>query len=176
MPRCNFCINRDPRDRLAYTHMLRKPTGELECPFLKVIRCSYCLECGHTEAYCPASLPSHQQSSLDDLIQRVAQVQLTPRHRPDPNDFNPGGARIFCKFCYHYNPNDPFCTTHHTHDPRTGELICPRILLTQCAYCRQYGHTTRHCETKKKAELPPPGPDDPNLIIDFSSDEDMSEE
>lgn len=161
MPRCNFCFGRNPRDPFTYTHFLRDPHGCVTCPFLKLIRCRRCGECGHVEPHCKAS-------QADVLSHQMDVMSMDGR----PPPWNPGGARIFCNFCYNYDANDRICESHHTHDPRTGELICPRLLNNRCNYCGGRGHTPRFCEKRERDRRPPPEPDDPSLIVTFTDSED----
>jgi hypothetical protein len=170
MPRCNFCFTRNPRDPFAYTHFVRDAEGGVQCPFLKLIRCDRCGERGHVARHCHAS---HADALAHDMHTRLHMADPT---YCDPD--NPGAARIFCRYCYHSFPQDPICQTHHTHDPRSGNVLCPRLLHHCCQRCGQRGHTPRYCpsynnnnnKSENKNGLDSE-PDDPNLIVTFSDSE-----
>ena len=44
-----------------------------------------------------------------------------------------------------------FCKSpdHWTRD-RSGKTVCPKLLSTECKYCHEMGHTTRHCPILKE--------------------------
>ena len=44
-----------------------------------------------------------------------------------------------------------FCKSpdHWTRD-RQGKVVCPKLLCVKCKYCRETGHTIRHCPILKE--------------------------
>jgi len=87
----------------------------------------------------PPALKKRRPTSIHIAMVADPAVAVIPR-RP---------RKLSCLFCYHVDPRDPIHLTHAAHHPITGQAVCPRLLLTQCTYCKRMGHTPKYCNEKR---------------------------
>ena len=53
----------------------------------------------------------------------------------------------FCKVCYDANLPESEYTSHWVKDKpgKNGIIVCPYLLSLECRYCKEKGHTPKHC-------------------------------
>ena len=179
---CNFCNNRDSRDPCRFTHWARNnETGEAICPFLKATVCMECMEYGHTHRMCPnrmrifqlemnASLPflPPKKEYMDELEEAKDLFDAEHEHNRYAIALKEELIRrqhmsvaIKTQFC-------DYCAFHFPREQNTHvKVMCPRLSMCICSYCRENGHTLRFCPQKKKDELYNPADDEPEWELDF---------
>ena len=64
---------------------------------------------------------------------------------------------MFCKVCKDAGKKETVYTSHWVRDAAgpTGKIVCPTLLTQECRYCKEKGHTPKHCpknEIKKKTQ------------------------
>ncbi len=57
---------------------------------------------------------------------------------------------VFCKVCFDAGEKEDVYKSHYVKD-NAGNVICPRLLKTECRYCKEKGHTVKFCEKAKQA-------------------------
>jgi hypothetical protein len=55
-------------------------------------------------------------------------------------------AKMFCKMCFDSGKSETEYTSHWIKDAPNGKVVCPTLLNHVCGYCKQKGHTPKHCE------------------------------
>jgi hypothetical protein len=66
-----------------------------------------------------------------------------------------GGGK-FCKICKDVGKTLEEYTSHYVRETPSinSKVLCPTLLMSLCRYCKQYGHTVKHCpkiELKKQS-------------------------
>ena len=56
----------------------------------------------------------------------------------------------FCKVCFDAKEPEKIYKSHYVKDKVSGKVVCPRLLATECRYCKEKGHTVKFCEKLKK--------------------------
>ena len=53
----------------------------------------------------------------------------------------------FCKVCYDANLSENEYTSHWVKDKpgKNGKIVCPYLLSLVCRFCKEKGHTPKHC-------------------------------
>jgi hypothetical protein len=54
-------------------------------------------------------------------------------------------AKMFCKMCFDSGKPESEYTSHWVKDAPNGKVVCPTLLNHMCGYCKQKGHTPKHC-------------------------------
>lgn len=60
----------------------------------------------------------------------------------------------FCKVCFDAGEPEEKYKSHFVRDKAGpgGKVVCPRLLATECRYCKESGHTVKFCEKLKLVE------------------------
>jgi len=60
----------------------------------------------------------------------------------------------FCKVCFDAGEPEEKYKSHFVRDKAgpEGKVVCPRLLATNCRYCKEAGHTIKFCEKLKSVE------------------------
>lgn len=58
----------------------------------------------------------------------------------------------FCKFCYDSGKKKELYTNHFVREEKGGTPCCPTLAATKCGYCKQLGHTPKHCARLRARE------------------------
>lgn len=168
---CTICIKTRGNERYAQTHKVSN------CPFLKTTLCTKCYEYGHMPNYCkslyrplvpPPLLPVAsvrcsgescigeeyrncedcyaltEQRKMEYESMRMNQMGMCERNqnRACLARYGNMGGCGFCKNSKEYDESNIWFNNH-------GLKNCPRLALTVCSFCKQRGHTDRHCGMKK---------------------------
>jgi hypothetical protein len=163
-----------------------------------VIECPMCHRYGHTEHHCPhagevlamqmeemgmaaggrgGKRPAEGEAAGDGsddqppLKKRPTSIHIAMPADPAVAVIPRKPRKLSCLFCYHVDARDPIHLTHTAHHPITGQTVCPRLLLTQCTYCKRMGHTPKYCNEKRWDEEVARGLVvlDPDLEVGFGS-------
>jgi len=72
-----------------------------------------------------------------------------PSHRGCKHQKKP-----FCKVCLDAGKSEKEYTGHWLKD-RSGKVICPTLLATECRYCHEHGHFKSHCPALEQRKNQP---------------------
>ena len=51
-----------------------------------------------------------------------------------------------CNFCFSNGTGLDYAMSHNEYDYETNQILCPNLINIYCKYCKQHGHTIKHCE------------------------------
>ena len=51
----------------------------------------------------------------------------------------------FCSFCFHSKRPEEEFSSHWVKSKKDGKVTCPLLLANTCGYCKEKGHTPKHC-------------------------------
>jgi hypothetical protein len=68
--------------------------------------------------------------------------------------YNNKKISCFCKVCFDAGEPEEKYKSHFVRDKAgpEGKVVCPRLLATNCRYCKETGHTVKFCEKLKNVE------------------------
>ena len=168
---CTICTKIRGNERYVQNHKVSN------CPFLKTTLCTKCWEYGHMPNYCKSmyrplvpppllsvapvrcsgeSCIGEDYKNCEDCYalteakkmeyesMRMNQMGMCERNqnRACLAKYGNMGGCGFCKNSKEYDENNIWFNNH-------GLKSCPRLALTVCSFCKQRGHTDRHCGMKK---------------------------
>ena len=69
------------------------------------------------------------------------------------NNYNKKNS-CFCKVCFDAGEPEEKYKSHFVRDKAgpEGKVVCPRLLATNCRYCKEAGHTIKFCDKLKYVE------------------------